>query len=150
MMTTRTQDPWSSLFPSCLLSFFCISNFSPAVTEVHNPSKRCNHKSFMPPLYPRCIFIQSLSLSLTLTCNLLSQKCTTPPREAIIVVKKKVSQCTLFFASFQTQKTALSCVNSTNYVLRLPTIYDNQSLPSHPTLQSTYSFVDDLSIEDII
>ena len=62
-MTTRTQDPWSSLFPSCLLSFFCISNFSPAVTEVHNPSKRCNHKSFMPPLYPICIFIQYLSLS---------------------------------------------------------------------------------------
>ena len=126
MMTTRTQDPWSSLFPSCLLSFFCISNFSPAVTEVHNPSKRCNHKSFMPPLYPICIFIQSSSLSnfdLYLYLQLLTC-CHRSPRDAIIVVKVKVSQCT-FFASFQTQKTAISCVISTEGALRLPTIYDN-------------------------
>ena len=53
----------SNLYLYPILIFIFISNFVPAVTEVHNPSKRCNHKSFMPPLYPWCIFIQSLSLS---------------------------------------------------------------------------------------
>ena len=39
--------------------------------------------------------------------------CHRSPRDAIIVVKMKVSQCTLFLQVFKPKKTAISCVNST-------------------------------------